>query len=323
LESSDAPNRRDRPQRHLEAIDATRRGSGRRSTVGPRTERPWRQSTISQTAGKRGSSRPGSRRPGSRRPGSRRPGSRRSGSRRSGSRRSESSRPESSRPGSRRSGSRKPRVAQTTVAAADAKVILQLGIRRGAESSYDYREILRCLHLHTGSDRGAGSWRPGPARSASSRSRRQRRLRAWPGAAKSRPSRAETRGQRTWQSGPAAFPRRCRGGRGGRGDASKPKTQANRRRKQTGDASKPKTQTNRRRKAIRKHPELQEVPQGNGHTAGKSTARRRQDPADDGVGRNRSPGRDSSYSCENRAGRCAASRGALESVRSRSWLRRS
>jgi hypothetical protein len=127
------------------------------------------------------------------------------------------------------------------------RFILQFGTRRGAESSYDYREIPRCLHLHTGSDRGAGSWRPGPARSAPSRSRRQRRLRAWPGAAKSRPSRAETRGQRTWQSGPAAFPRRRRGGRG---DASKPKTQANRRRKQTedanktGDANKPETQSN-------------------------------------------------------------------------------
>src|SRR6266498_2508647 len=32
-------------------------------------------------------------------------------------------------------------------------------------------------------------------------------------------------------------------------------------------------------------------------------------------------GRDSSYSCENRPGRYAPSRGALDSVRSRSWLR--
>src|SRR6266498_5479653 len=75
-------------------------------------------------------------------------------------------------------------------------------------------------------------------------------------------------------------------------------------------------------KQIRKHPELQEVPQENDLTAGNRLR---------GGGKTRLAsgtkepiaGRDSSYSCENRPGRCAPSRGALDSVRSRSWLRRS
>jgi hypothetical protein len=314
LESSDVPKRRDRPQRHLECHRCD-------PGVDQVEDRPWVQGLNDHGGNRRSVKRLGNADRADEDRGDQDLGDRGRGDQSRG----DQSRGDQSR-GDQDLGDQgrgNPELRRLRWRRPTRRFILQFGTRRGAESSYDYREIPRCLHLHTGSDGGAGSWRPGPARSASSRSRRQRRLRAWPGAAKSRPSRAETRGQRTWQSGPAAFPRRCRGGRGGRGDASKPKTQTNRRRKQTEDASKPKTQTNRRRKAIRKHPELQEVPQGNGHTAGKSTARRRQDPADDGVGRNRSPGRDSSYSCENRAGRCAASRGALESVRSRSWLRRS